>query len=54
MTTAPAWTDLRAIPAERWLTATLKGTQTDVELVVPMTTWSAVLAAVAGALSRGP
>ena len=34
MTTAPAWTDLRAIPAERWLTATLKGTQTDVELVV--------------------
>jgi hypothetical protein len=31
---APTWTDLRTIDADRWITAQLKGTTTDVELVV--------------------
>lgn len=34
MTNAPEWTDLRTIAPDRWLTARLKGTETDVDLVV--------------------
>jgi hypothetical protein len=34
MTDRPAWTDLRDLDDARWLTAQLKGTRTDVHLVV--------------------